>query len=83
MKLVIDIPDELYNDIIDHRIFAPNGVYSCIENGTPVKTGEWIDLDNVVEVYDNWYECSVCGKESFDYDFCPNCGVRMKGGAEE
>lgn len=46
-------------------------------------TGEWIGL----------YECSVCGKQAFDFiegyvegveylpNYCPNCGARMKGGA--
>ena len=46
--------------------------------------GEWVDL----------YECSVCGKQAFDFiegfvegieylpNFCPSCGADMRGGGE-
>ena len=49
--------------------------------------GEWIDIDN----YYRMATCSRChkvtmfekwGKYTKPYDFCPNCGARMKGGAE-
>ena len=30
------------------------------------------------------YECSECGERMFsDYNFCPNCGAKMKGGVEQ
>lgn len=51
--------------------------------------GEWIEREDWNGDY--YYDCSVCG-ESFVlcdgtpsmnlYHFCPNCGARMKGGAE-
>ena len=43
--------------------------------------GEWIDFD----FYPTKYECSQCHyyvDEGYDSIFCPNCGARMKGGAE-
>ena len=50
--------------------------------------GEWIEhiekssyLEDNVEVY---YNCSVCGTSHWSIapPFCPNCGAKMKGGAE-
>ena len=49
--------------------------------------GEWTDIDN----YYRMATCSRChkvtmfekwGEYTKPYDFCPNCGARMKGGAE-
>ena len=48
---------------------------------TDAVQGEWIDVEN-----EPYCECSVCGSYidnlDDDYDFCPRCGARMKGGAE-
>ena len=47
--------------------------------------GEWINRSLNV-IYPEWerYTCSVCGKHSYLYDFCPHCGARMtKGGDDE
>ena len=49
--------------------------------------GEWVEhiekpkwLEDDVDVF---YECSVCKTQSpAPTKFCPNCGARMKGGAE-
>lgn len=49
--------------------------------------GEWIEhiekpswLEDDVEVF---YECSICKTQSpAPTKFCPNCGAKMKGGAE-
>jgi hypothetical protein len=49
--------------------------------------GEWVDIDN----YYRMATCSHCrkvtmfekwGEYTKPYNFCPNCGARMKGGAE-
>ena len=38
-------------------------------------TAEWICIDR-----DNLYKCSKCWKYGvIKYNFCPNCGSRMKG----
>ena len=45
--------------------------------------GEWIDR-NGNTLYPFWvsFECNQCHKFSSNYNFCPNCGAKMKGGAE-
>lgn len=62
-----------------------NGAIECIiENVLSAKTiqGEWIfntDENNCK----SWNICSVCGYSIFHTThFCPNCGAKMKGGAE-
>ena len=50
--------------------------------------GEWVDIDN----YYRLATCSHChkvtmfekwGEYTKPYNFCPNCGARMKGGDDE
>lgn len=50
--------------------------------------GEWKDQYQGMYV-NQLYKCSVCGETAFHDDkrwflteFCPNCGAKMKGGAE-
>lgn len=40
--------------------------------------GEWITTGECVELYDEFGKCSVCGKETYEYDHCPHCGVKMR-----
>ena len=48
--------------------------------------GEWIIdkgeyIDN--QIYKTAFRCSLCcGKFNSSYNYCPNCGAKMKGGAE-
>ena len=39
------------------------------------KKGKWINRSLNI-LYPEWerYTCSVCGKHSYSYDFCPHCG---------
>lgn len=42
------------------------------------KQGKWI-FDKFTAKYGNPYRCSCCSEEFGDtYNYCPNCGVRMK-----
>ncbi len=51
-----------------------------IPSVTPTRSkGKWIYLNDEIEIYDHWYQCSVCHKESFEYHFCPYCGAEMVG----
>ena len=48
--------------------------------------GEWvIKKESTFPQYEpSEYACSVCdSRRSAMYNFCPNCGARMKGGADE
>ena len=47
--------------------------------------GKWIKWDfKTCGGLGDWdYQCSVCGKVyGGEHNFCPNCGAKMKGGAE-
>lgn len=74
--------EELYDEALNHiaRTFYEAGYRKQSE-------GEWIK-DSLV---DDTAICSLCGYTDcrFDYDqakfgskYCPNCGAKMKGGAE-
>ena len=45
--------------------------------------GEWV----VCGMFDDFFKCSSCGDKhpwqtAIEYKYCPNCGAKMKGGAE-
>lgn len=43
--------------------------------------GQADDLRQICqEIYAPWFKCSICGEESYDYNYCPNCGAKMDGG---
>lgn len=46
----------------------------------PVRRGRWNYRHE-----DDWCYCTACGKDAdveFERDYCPNCGARMDGGAD-
>lgn len=49
--------------------------------------GEWIDRSDGGRILNPWwetYECSRCGQYGTRiWNFCPNCGCRMKGVDDE
>lgn len=92
MKLIIDIPKDIYNHIFsDAEIMIYGGMRSgktllatllrSIRNGIPFdeqepKTGHWIDVDGI------WFKCSECNAHmkmipEYKEYYCPNCGARM------
>ena len=47
--------------------------------------GEWVVkwMSTFPQYEPSEYECSICGyKRSVLHNYCPNCGAKMKGGAE-
>ena len=52
-----------------------------VQEAEPVRHGRWIDKSPL-----DWclnYRCSVCGQDDDDSTpYCPHCGAKMGGGAE-
>lgn len=46
------------------------------------KTGEWIQKDMYADRFCSKCNYAVWDSEAEEYNFCPNCGARMGGGAE-
>lgn len=89
MKLIIDIPETLYEvtkDMIRNDM-GTSTINKAIANGIPYepKTGHWINRHIIANKSIDMIVCSKCGDEfSYDaetgiseYDYCPKCGARM------
>lgn len=80
---VLDIIDNA--PTVEYPFYQEAYQTGCEEgkNGRP--QGEWIN-EYWEDAYQEYYHtCSICEKEmrTTHYDnFCPNCGAKMKGGAE-
>ena len=80
-------PHEFYDSIEQAISDSEDGIpcYYLIEVA-PVRHGRWEKVD--WWKHQNHYECnqcSICGgrvKPKFTYNYCPNCGSKMDGGAE-
>ena len=50
----------------------------------PVRHGRWIEQEKYT--FGVMYDCSICGDRILDtghsWNYCPNCGCRMDGGAD-
>jgi hypothetical protein len=89
MKLLIELPKEVYEDIRD--TYEGCGVLEiAVKYGEPLPHGEWIEKEDFNQ--DIYYDCSICGNSWCTLDgtpwqngmnFCPNCGASMKEGDEE
>ena len=70
-----DIFEKTYDEVSDE----------CLPSAQPEqKKGEWINRSlNILYPEFERYTCSVCGKHSYSYDFCPNCGSYNGGEQDE
>ena len=83
MKIVIDIPVEMYKAIVDGMWCGNLTIGKAIANSTPLpkeKVGHWIIIDDCEKFI---AKCSVCGRiedsrRVHKYRYC-HCGARMKG----
>lgn len=98
MKIVIDIPAEVYKSIRDNDCCGIMDMYNAIRNGTPIIQGHWITYTyNESNGCDCWgrpeyetiieHECSYCHGKIITskikvYNYCPFCGAKMKSGEE-
>lgn len=50
----------------------------------PVVHGKWIEQEKYT--FGTMYDCSICDNRILDnghsWNYCPNCGARMDGGAD-
>ena len=88
MKLVIDIPKEVYKCVMDGTYCGT--LYEYLKNGVPVeperKMGKWeyVQYDGNPKI-GNWHcsECHLIVNLGFEYvpyyHYCPWCGVYMTG----
>lgn len=51
---------------------------------SPVRHGRWIEQDKYT--FGVMYDCSICSNRILDsghhWNYCPNCGAKMDGGAD-
>lgn len=84
MKLIIDIPDKVYNEYREGVMSMENNciIGNAVFDGIPYEErpqGEWIP--NYTSQFCNpGRACSLCGKVvEFSENYCPNCGAYMRG----
>ena len=94
MKLIIDIPESFYKNILICWEKIHPKMWEILKNGKPYEErpqGEWVareDMDYVDEngITNNHFMCKDCGfihnfidGHTSQYNFCPNCGADMRG----
>lgn len=59
-------------------------VKQMMEHYAPVRHGRWVEQDKYT--FGTMYDCSICGDRILDnghsWNYCPNCGAKMDGGAD-
>lgn len=82
MKLIIDIPDEMYN-CIKKDTESEMYIIDVIKKGIPYEEkpqGKWLIGERNGEGYD--YYCSRCMQVTLEdinrINFCPKCGAKMQ-----
>lgn len=97
MKGITMCADCAYYNIKTHKCTLGCTGEPCIENGDDVRFFTDCPLPNVVEVrHGKWHPvrgvydltkwvCCLCGHyvpNGLDRNYCPNCGAKMDGGAD-
>ena len=87
MKLVIDIPNNLYKDIKESYSITLGTIYTdkvvkAIKNGTQLQKGQWVK-ETLTDGKAECVRCSNCGCglyyfKEFYSNYCPNCGAEME-----
>ena len=84
IQKIVDIPAA---DVVERELYqrALSDVVRLSVERPERKHGEWFDATTLDNEFICWV-CSECrhGADFVDepYNYCPNCGARMKGGAE-
>ena len=59
-------------------------VKQMMEHYAPVRHGRWIEQEEYT--FGVFYDCSICDCRILDnghsWNYCPNCGAKMDGGAD-
>lgn len=73
----LDMPRDDYRGIMEYIDEVPSAEPER-------KKGKWINRSLNI-LYPEWerYTCSACGKHSYNYDFCPNCGSYNGGESDD
>ena len=66
------------------RLITSFRVKQMMEHYAPVRHGRWIEQEKYT--FGVMYDCSICGERILDnghsWNYCPNCGAIMDGGAD-
>ena len=66
------------------RLIPSFRVKQMMEHYAPVRHGRWIEQEKYT--FGVMYDCSICGERILDnghsWNYCPNCGAIMDGGAD-
>jgi hypothetical protein len=85
----VELDESVIQEVLNKKCMTavPNEYLIALRDTRP--QGEWITQEGYDG--DEYYECSVC-KDAFvlmagtpkenNYNYCPNCGADMRGGAE-
>ena len=81
MKIVVDIPDKEYEEIMFDSKHNPRNLDDygwLIANGAPLPKGHWIVYKN--RPFMPIYECSNCHSKVsvFPTNYCSECGTNLK-----
>ena len=66
------------------RLIPSFRVKQMMEHYAPVRHGRWIEQEEYT--FGVFYDCSICDCRILDnghsWNYCPNCGAKMDGGAD-